>query len=346
MTASERHGITCGGIWVVDKVKNIDKFPERGLLGNILSETGYSTGGAPANVLADLSLLQAPFPLAGIGVVGNDEPGRLVQERFKALGVDVSGLVVTDDAPTSYTDVMNEEDAGVRTFFHCRGANALFGPEHVDIDSLTCRIFHLGYILLMDTLDQPDPEFGTVAARLLSGLQDAGILTSIDLVSEDSERFRQMVPPALRYVDYAIINEIEAGRVTGIAVRSGDGALDGEAVKAAVEEIAALGQASVVAVHMPEGLCLRTADGKLFSAGSVDVPRDAIKSTAGAGDAFCTGMLYGLHEGWPIEKTALLANCVAASVLAEYGCTEGVLPLEEVLELAGRYGSLPTPVTV
>jgi sugar/nucleoside kinase (ribokinase family) len=50
---------------------------------------------------------------------------------------------------------------------------------------------------------------------VLKQFQDAGIATSIDVVSEDSDRFPQIVKPALKYTDYAILNEFEAGKTTG-----------------------------------------------------------------------------------------------------------------------------------
>ena len=43
--------------------------------------------------------------------------------------------------------------------------------------------------------------------------------TSVDVVSEDSDRYHRVVTPALQYADYCIVNEIEAGRTAGFKVR-------------------------------------------------------------------------------------------------------------------------------
>ena len=56
-------------------------------------------------------------------------------------------------------------------------------------------------------------------------VQQRGIKTSIDVVSEASDRFTRLVPPALKYTDYCIINELEAGQSTGVALRDEDGQL-------------------------------------------------------------------------------------------------------------------------
>lgn len=87
------------------------------------------------------------------------------------------------------------------------------------------RIFHLGYLLLLDELDKPDPQHGVVAARVLKELQAKGYETSVDVVSEEGGRFRSIVEPCLPHIDYFIVNEIEAGAVCGTQLRSPEGVL-------------------------------------------------------------------------------------------------------------------------
>lgn len=333
----KRFGITAGGNWIVDRVKILDCLPGRGMLGNVLSEE-HSTGGAPANVLADLALMKTGIPLAGVGIVGDDEDGRHILGKFKKLGVDVSGIEVTGKASTSYTDVMTDQATGDRAFFHCRGANALFGPGDVDISSLTCRIFHLGYLLLLDRMDLPDRKHGTAAARLLHGLKKAGIGTSVDVVSEQSDRFGKIVPPALKYVDYLILNEIEAGRTVGMEVRDAAGTLRGDALRDAVEKLARLGHMKLIAVHMPEGVLMRDERGKQAWQSSLALPKGFIKSGVGAGDAFCAGMLHGLHEGWDNLKTARLAVCCATASLSESDASSGLRSIPSLMKYEKMFG--------
>lgn len=341
----KRNGITAAGNWIVDRVKRVDCLPGRGMLANIRDQTS-SPGGAPANVLNDLARLKAPFPLAGLGMVGDDADGCYLREVFAGLGVDIQGLQVSGLAPTSFTDVMNDETTGDRVFFHHRGANALFCPRHVDVTRLTCLIFHLGYLLLLDEMDKADPEYGTVAARLLAQVQGAGILTSLDVVSEESDRFSRLVPPALKYVDYLILNEIETARAVGLTVRDADRRLDGAALIEAVERLYRFGNMRVVAVHMPEGVYMRDQAGRRYSRGSLELPGGYIAGAVGAGDAFCAGMLYGLHEGWDVMDAARLGNCCAAASLSAAGASEGVQPLAETLDLACRFPERTPPVQV
>jgi sugar/nucleoside kinase (ribokinase family) len=74
---------------------------------------------------------------------------------------------------------------------------------------------------------------------------------------------------------------------------------------------------------------------------SLKLPASAIAGTAGAGDAFCAGVLYGLHEGLSLAESLKTAVCVAAASLSDPTCTDGVKSLKACLALAKKYGFRP-----
>jgi sugar/nucleoside kinase (ribokinase family) len=335
-TGSPRSGLLAGGNWIIDQVKLIDIYPQPEQLANIRSQS-QGTGGAPYNVLVDLARLGATFPLFGAGFVGTDSLGRCILEDCRKNGIDTRCLRATPDAPTSYTDVMTEIGHGRRTFFHNRGANALWAGQDLDFSKSKARIFHLGYLLLLDALDAPDNQFGTKAASLLARAQEAGLKTSVDVVSEDSGRFPKIVTPSLKYVDYCILNEIEAGKTAGFKIRQADGKLDTVALRHAAGALLQNGVRELVVIHFPEGGFARTRKGEDFWQSSLKLPAKFIAGTAGAGDAFCAGILLGLHEGWDLSRCLLTAVCVAACSLSDPTCTAGVKPLTNALALAKRY---------
>jgi sugar/nucleoside kinase (ribokinase family) len=339
-TANARAGLLAGGNWIIDQVKMIDVYPQPEQLANIRSQS-EGTGGAPYNVLIDLAHSGTPFPLYAAGLVGQDALGEHILKTCREHEVDVQHLRTTPKAPTSYTDVMTEVGGGRRTFFHARGANALWRGEDLDFKKLDVRIFHLGYLLLLDSLDQPDPRYGTQAARLLARAQAAGVKTSADVVSEDSDRFARIVNPALRHVDYCILNEIEAGKTTGFKIRPPGGALDTVALRHAAGALLQQGVRELVVVHFPEGAFARTRKGEDFWQPSLKLPPKRIAGTAGAGDAFCAGVLYGLHEGWDLQRCLLTGVCIAAASLADATCTAGVKSLNTSLALARKFGFGP-----
>ncbi len=147
-----RNGVLIGGNWIIDRVKIIDSFPTEESLSNILIEY-KSNGGSAYNILKDLSRMKAPIPLEGVGLLGDDELAEEVFDECRLLSIGTSQLKKTQLANTSYTDVMSVKSNGKRTFFHYRGANALLEETHFNFDNSVSKIFHLGYLLLLNKLD-------------------------------------------------------------------------------------------------------------------------------------------------------------------------------------------------
>ena len=336
MTAIDptRRGLLAGGNWIIDHVKVIDAWPPEDSLANILSQS-WGNGGSPYNVLKDLAQLGAPFPLEAVGLVGDDASGRLIRDDCHAHRIDTAQLAVTAGAPTSYTDVMTVKSTGRRTFFHQRGANALLAPEHFDFLHTRARQFHLGYALLLDTLDAPGADGAPRLTQVFAQARAAGLATSLDCVSDNSDRFRAIVAPVLPFVDVLFANDFEAEKLTGLPLRAG-AALDRRAVEQAARSLVRLGVLDWALIHFPEGACACSASGGIIWQPSVNVPVADIGGLAGAGDAFAAGVLYGCHEDWPMERSLKLGVCAAAASLYQPTCSEGVRPAGECLSLGDQ----------
>ena len=295
-----------------------------------------NNGGAPYNVLKDLALLGAPFPLTGAGLIGDDESGRFVLEDIHKYPVDISRLHVTPHADTGSTDVMTVASTGRRTFFHNRGANALFGPDNVDLD-VPAKIFHMGYLLLLDKMDQMDGHGRTSASHLFEAARAQGFKTSVDVVSEASDRFATIVPPTLPFIDYLFVNEFEASRISGIEIME-NGQFSMNKAERAIGRLFEFGVRSWVMLHFKGGAVAGNSSGQYNFYPALDIPDTYLRGTAGAGDAFAAGMLYGLHEDWPIRACLQLATCTAAASLADETCSAGISTVAEVLQLEKKFG--------
>ena len=330
-----RTGVIAGGNWIVDHVKMIDRWPPQDTLATILGQES-SNGGSPYNILKDLARLGVRFPLEAIGLVGDDEGGRFIRDDCRRHGIDVTQLAVTRSAPTSYTDVMTEQGTGRRTFFHCRGANAELAPGHFDFSRSRARHFHLGYLLLLDRLDE---RLGTetAAVEVFRAARAAGMRTSADVVSEVSDRFPRIIGPALPHLDYLFLNEFELMRATGIEVAPA-GRVDADRVAQAAGSLIDGGVRQWVIVHFPTGALARGVGGQTCWQPSLRVPADFIRGAAGAGDAFASGVLLGLHDGWPMAESLRLGVAAAAASLAHPTCSEGVGSIESCLALVERFG--------
>lgn len=334
----QRRGIIAGGNWIIDQHKVIDAWPPQDALANILSQ-GWGNGGSPYNILKALARLEAPFPLEGIGLVGEDANGALILEDAAAHGIDTRQLRRTDRAATSYTDVMTVKESGRRTFFHQRGANALLAPGDFDFTATNARFFHLGYLLLLDALDELVNGVPR-AVEVLQTAREAGLVTSVDCVSDHSGRFESVIRPVLPHVDLLFINDLEAERLTGIRFRPDEG-LNRKSVESAARALEEMGARGQIFLHFPEGAYTCGPEGRYWLP-SVRLPAGYIQGAAGAGDAFAAGVLYGWQEGWGAERAVEFGNCVAAASLSHVSCSEGIG--KNCLELVGKYG-LNAPIT-
>ena len=325
----------CGNI-LVDSVKTITSWPEKGMLVPI-TDVKRAVGGSVCNTGIDLKTLDPSVEVRALGKVGADDAGDFAISVLTAKGLDCSRISRVPGVPTTFTDVMTVAGTGERTFFNMHGADSRLTPEDVDVAALDCDIFHLGYLLLLDGLDAADAEYGTKAARLLAKVQAAGVKTSVDIVSEQSARFPKIVHPALKYCDYLVVNEIEGSLATGLPCRDAQGRVTAEALAKIAEALMGLGVREKVVLHCPELSVCRSADGKVCVVPSLELPSDWIKGSVGAGDAFCAGMLYSLLTGMSDEDGMKLASCAAAANLAATDSISGALPLAETLALEKRF---------
>jgi sugar/nucleoside kinase (ribokinase family) len=330
-----REGIYAAGNWIIDDIKIIDEYPHQDGLTNVRSVKS-NNGGAPYNILKDLALLNAPFPLYGAGLVGNDEKGKYILSDLERHHIITSGIHLDILSPTSYTDVMTVASTGRRTFFHHRGSNAFFGPEHIDFNN-NARIFHMAYLLLLDKMDEIGKDGRTVASRVFEKAQTSGFLTSSDIVSEASDRFNKVVPSSLPYLNYLFVNEYEASNITGIDIMV-DGNFSHANAEKALDDLIDSGVNDYVILHFPNGAIACNSRKEKTVQPAIKVPSELIRGTAGAGDAFASGVLLGLHENWVISDCLNLGVCVAASSLFDETCSNGILPMEESLKLSDRFG--------
>lgn len=323
-----RNGIIGAGNWVLDKVKTIDRWPGEGNLCNITKEV-FAPGGGPANVLFDISAADPNLPLYAAGKLGKDSEGDYLMAEIEKRNIDGSFMKRSETVPTSYTDVMSGN--GKRTFFHCRGANAELCCEDLENIDVPAKFFYLGYLLLLDSLDAPDAEYGTKAVRLLKAMREKGYKTVVDFVSEAPEKFRTAVLPALPYIDILIVNEVETACCCGFDLRDADGKLLWQKLPAAVDFMLEHGVRDTVVIHFPEGACAKERNGEYLYRPSCRITKAEIVGSNGAGDAFCAGVMYALHQEWPLEKALALGGASSNFNLRSATASGGAVSLEKML---------------
>ncbi|MBQ7094913.1 MAG: helix-turn-helix domain-containing protein [Clostridia bacterium] len=339
LMSGERKGIAIAGNILLDQIKAIDEYPKEGMLCNI-SSISRSVGGCVPNTAINLAKIDRSIPITAYGRIGDDEQGRYVAGQMSAYGINVDKLCVDSDAPTSFTDVMSVRGAE-RTFFHARGTNALFGPEDVDLSTLNCSMFHIGYILLLDRFDAEDAEYGTVMARFLHDLQERGIKTSYDVVSDSAGNYKAKIVPAMKYTDYAISNEIECCTAWDLDPRNADGSLNIENIRKAMELAAEAGVREKVIVHCKEaGFLLNAVTGEFTIVPSLKIPKSEMVGSVGAGDAYCSGCLYAIYNKLEDAEILKFASAAAACNLFAANAVDGMRTKNEIAKMEEKYGRL------
>ena len=223
---------------------------------------------------------------------------------------------------TSFTEVMSVP-GGQRTFFTYAGASAKFGSEHVDFGNDCPKMLHLGYFLLLERVDNGE------GLKILEAAQAHGVETSIDLVSENSDRYA-LVRPCLPYTDYLIINELEAGKLTDIEPGSDN-------LERIARKLKEMGVRKKVIIHMPDcAVCL--SDEGCTVVASYQLPDGYIQGTTGAGDAFCAGALTGIYHGWTDRQILEFASASAVMALGSPDATSGLKAMDEIRSFCSRFG--------
>lgn len=311
----DKSGIAIAGTILVDLIKEIDAYPALSELTKINS-VKRAIGGCVPNVGIDLKRMMPDLPIYALGMLGKDENGKYSLGILKEAGLDTRGMKESDSVLTSYTDVMSIV-GGQRTFFTYPGASNEFGYDDIDWDTLDARMLHLGYFLLLDKIDAGD------GLRILKEAKKRGISTSIDLVTEKSDRYN-VVLPCLPYTDNLIVNELEAGKLAGISPEK-------ENLPKIAETLHNLGVRERVIIHMPDvAVCYH--DGKCITLPSFDLPEGYIKGSVGAGDAFCAGALLGIYEGLSDMEILELASAAAVCSLSEADATSGLCCVSAIQE--------------
>ncbi len=330
-------GITVAGNIIVDIVKTVDCYPQVGMLANV-SSVSRAVGGCVSNTGIDIKKIDPSLPVSAVGKVGKDDAADFLMAQFDKYGLEHSGVTVSETQPTSFSDVMSQP-SGERTFFHARGSNAEFSPADIDIEGLSCDIFHIGYILLLDAMDAADSEYGTVMARLLAEVQKKGIKTSIDVVSDSCSDYKAKILPSLKYSNYAIMNELESTMLSDLEPYDKDGRIIAENIRKTMELMAEAGVKEKIIIHCKDaGFSYDVATKKFTCVPSLNIPKAEIKGSVGAGDAFCAGALYGIYNGMEDEEILKFASASAACNLFAENSIDGLREKAEIEKIAEIYG--------
>ncbi|MCQ4628969.1 carbohydrate kinase family protein [Shinella sp. CPCC 100929] len=333
---SARRGFLTGGTWCADYNRSISHWPGEDGLAELFEEERHG-GGSSCNLALDMKRLDPSMPVETVGLVGDDDDGRYLKATAEAAGIDTRQMAITDAAATQFCDAYVSRKSHRRTHIFHAGTGALLTPDHFDFSTTRMRYLHLGLPGVHRTLDSPwhDEPNGWVA--VLKKARAAGLETNLELASIEKSLMAALVAPCLPHLDFLIVNDMEIGAIAGVETVGAE-ATDRQACERAARIALERGAMKMVAVHCPAFAIAVTRDGETATLPPVAIPESEVLGANGAGDAFAAGMFYGIHEGWSMEQCLRLAHATAATSLRSISTTGAIVPWQECLALAERWG--------
>jgi sugar/nucleoside kinase (ribokinase family) len=251
-----------------------------------------------------------------IGVIGPDDFGRCLIERFQRDGVDIAGVHTLPGYTTGVAFVAYFSGGHRRFIYHWRHAAAgQLAPEHVQPSFFQdCRWLHLTGCNIAVS------ESAREACLKAMSLVPAGAKVSFDANVRPEiltvDQIKQLVQPVLERADVILPSLTEAAMLTG---KPSDD--EGCQFWAA--------QGKIVVLKMGADGC------RIYQRDQViTVPGFSVKEVdpTGAGDSFCAAFTVALLEGMDYQQAGRFANAVGALAVTQQGPMEGAPTRQEVEE--------------
>ena len=297
--------IGCAGLLVADTFCGpMPELPREGQL-LAIEAMSSSAGGCAANVAFDLKRQGLEVELAGC--VGHDAAAAILMDAFEAENIGCARVAQVETHPTSQTVILLV-DGQDRRYIHVFGANAALETRHFDREWLRgLTVFYLGGLFAL-----PGLETGALA-DVLAFCHESGVLTVVDVVVPQGFQAdgaaRLALEKLLPHTDYFLPNDDEAIHLTGHA--------DTLSQLRAFRE---MGANTVILTRGTAGAIAAQGD-DYWQAAAYEM--DAV-DPSGSGDAFASGIIYGITQKWEMSQILRYATAVGGSATLAVGTTGSV----------------------
>ncbi len=253
-----------------------------------------------------------------VGCISNDAAGQFLMQEGLREGVNMSHVIPSEYPQTKMTILVDRN--GNRCFLYYPGTSRQLRFEDIDLTLLDrCDLVHVGSTFHMPGFD------GEGTAALFSAARRYGIPTSMDVTTDFSNRWNEILKPVYLYLDYFLPSIEQAEKIAGTSD-----------VHRIADFFLSRGVKNVVIKCGSEGSYF--SDGiRSFRCGCYKVP--AIETT-GAGDSFTAGFMTAVLEGKTPEQCAVTGSACAAHVVQGVGATT-LMP--DRLALRKFMSSTPAP---
>jgi sugar/nucleoside kinase (ribokinase family) len=298
--------VGCAGLLVEDTFCGpMERLPPEGSV-SVLHDMPVRAGGCAANVAIDLAKQGVATEV--VGCVGSDGGADLLAKTLSAHGVGSEMISRVASYPTSKTVILLI-DGQDRRYLHVPGANRAFTTDHIPRDWVSrLKVFYLGGLFALPGIDLKG------FLDLLKFCRSSKVLTVVDVVVPHSLSGMDQLAPLLPHIDVFLPNEDEARAFTGVA-----------APLEQLECFKRAGANTVIVTRGGQGSVAMEA-GRIWRCGSYQMK---VIDPSGSGDAFTSGVIRGLLQGWELPKTLRYASAVGASATRAAGTTDSVFSAPE-----------------
>jgi sulfofructose kinase len=286
------------GQCALDCIGKIDTYPPPDVKCEF-SDMVIQGGGPVATALVALAKWGLSCSFAG--VLGDDLFGGMIKASLEAGGIDTSGLLVRKGFDSQFAFIVAEPGSGRRTIFWRRPTGPPPGPDEIDYGIIRrAKVVHTDGLFIEGAL---------AACKAAKG---AGVQVVVDAGS-----LREGMLELARLSDYYLASETFAKALVG----------DDDPMEAC-HKLAELGP-RVTGVTLGAKGYVALANGRI-------IERPAYKAkavdTTGCGDVFHGGVIYGVVQGWGVEKSLDLGAWSAAMVSCKLGGRAGIPGLEDLVQ--------------
>ena len=258
-------------------------------------------GGVTGNNLTQVARLGARA--AWLGLIGDDESGRLISKAFADDGLDLSGIEVVPGEQSTFTWIPVDSQ-GERCIYMFPNVNGKLTAEHVRHRFAPHIVKAKHFHTEASQLPLPPVKEGMLVARV------SGVPVIFDLDVAPSYFAQAKLGSAEELV--SVLQLVDVLKPCKAAAREITGETDYEKM---AKKLLALGP-KVVAVTMGADGCLIASAGKMAHIPAFKV---TVCDSTGAGDAFMGGLSYGLLQDWDHQRAGVFANACAALCCTKVG---------------------------
>ena len=303
------HDISKGGMILIDE-------PRAREIYDAMAPAVEISGGSAANTIASIASLGGKGGF--IGKVADDTLGEIFRHDLRAMGVEFDTAPLQNGPATGrcLINVTSDAQRSMTTFL---GAAGYLTPTDIDPEQVkrTGIIFFEGYLFEPPVAREAFVKAAGFAHK--AGARAALTLSDKSCVERQFDAFQEFIG---NHVDVLLANDVEAAELFG------DDDLTVIAEKARK-------QCPLTAVTRSlKGSLLIPRDGDVVMIDAIDPT--ALEDTTGAGDAYAAGLLYGLAQGFPLERAGALGSLAASEVISHVGAR----PSKSLKSLAEKAGLL------